>query len=338
MGLEIFWLALLGFLLAGYFVLGGYDYGVQMLQPIVGRNERGRRSALGAMGPFFLGNEVWLIAFAGVLFGAFPFLEGTLLAGMYPLIVVILVALVLGNAAVQLRSRWASTPGRRFWDVLVTAGGAVPAAMWGVLIGVLLSGVPLGAGGSFTLSWSMVLDPFVLLCAVSSIALFAAHGATFLAIRSSGVVAERAGTVARPLLTTAAVAVVVTFGVSAVFDSGAPVTNPLVATLSVAAMVAALAVALLSLSRGRFGRAFASTCCAAALPVLLVGAGQYPYLLVSSEEPQFGMTVSEGAADGATLALLTAFGVVLVPVVLAYQAWNWWVFRGRVDDRAPSYF
>lgn len=197
MSLEIAWYALLGLLLAGYFVLGGFDYGVQMLQPALGEGERGRRSMLGALGPFFLGNEVWLVAFAGVLFGAFPFLEGTLLSGLYPLITAIVLGIVIGNAAVQLRSRPVSAWARRIWDALVVIGGVVPAVAWGLVIGVLLGGVSLGAGGSFALVGSDLLTPFVLLCAGTTGVLFAAHGATFLALRARGRLAERAAEIGR---------------------------------------------------------------------------------------------------------------------------------------------
>lgn len=120
MSLETVWLVLLGLLLAGYFVLGGYDYGAQMLHPLLrgrdGQDSRaagrtGGNAALDAIAPFFLGNEVWLVAFTGVLFGAFPHLEGSLLSGLYPLIVAILVGLVVGNAAVQLGGRARSPAG-----------------------------------------------------------------------------------------------------------------------------------------------------------------------------------------------------------------------------------
>ncbi len=336
MGLELVWLALLGLLLAGYFVLGGYDYGVQMLQPLAGRDDRGRRSMLGALGPFFLGNEVWLVAFGGVLFGAFPFLEGALLSGLYPLVGAILLGIVVGNTAVQLRSRARSAAGRRIWDALVVAGGLVPAVTWGLAVGVLLHGVRLDSGGSFTLTWSTLLSPFVLLCGVTTAALFAAHGATFLALRLRGELAERAAGVARPLLTTAVLAAAAGFVAAAASGVRETVTNPLLATLLAATLVLALVAARWALTQSRSGRAFAATCGAAALPVVVVGAGLYPFLLVSSAGRRFGMTVAEAAADETTLRLLTAFGVVLIPLILAYQFWSWWAFRGRVD--APTYF
>jgi cytochrome d ubiquinol oxidase subunit II len=326
------WLVLMGLVLGGYFVLGGYDYGTQMLYPFVSGDERGRRVVRAALGPFFFGNEAWLIAFAGVLFGAFPLLEGTLISGLYPLFMVLLLGLVAGKAAVQLRGR--SPNARRVWDALIVAGGVVAAVSWGLVIGVLLNGVPLGTDGVVALGWLDVVHPFVLAAGVSTVLLFAGHGAVFLTLRTSGDVAERAGKLARPLLTAAVAAVAVT----AVLGLGSAVTRPMVALLVVVALVVALLATLMWLSRGRFGWAFAATSVAALLPVVLLGAGQYPYLLVSTTDASLGVTVAEGAADVTTLATLLPLGVVLVPLITAYQAWSWWLFRGRVGDATPTYF
>ncbi|MFG1682400.1 cytochrome d ubiquinol oxidase subunit II [Nonomuraea sp. NPDC049269] len=109
------------------------------------------------MAPFFLGNEVWLVAFTGVLFGAFPHLEGSLLSGLYPLVVAILVGLVVGNTAVQLRRR--TRRGRRWWQALIVAGGALPAVCWGLVVGLLLHGVPRLSDGSFHIGAGEVPPP-----------------------------------------------------------------------------------------------------------------------------------------------------------------------------------
>ncbi|TDC21009.1 cytochrome d ubiquinol oxidase subunit II [Streptomyces sp. 8K308] len=341
MSLETLWLALLGLLLAGYFVLGGYDYGVQMLHSFLGSRggheaERTpRNAALDAMAPFFLGNEVWLVAFIGVLFGAFPHLEGSLLPGLYPLFVAILVGLVLGNAAVQLRGRAHSARGRRWWDALIVFGGALPALCWGLVVGLLLHGVPRRADGSFHIGFGEVLSPFVLACGVTTALLFAAHGATFLALRLPPELASRARQSGTTLVRAASAVGCLTLLLTLV-GSGASMTNRVTSAVLAVLFAAALAGAWWCLSCGRFGRAFVATCCATVLPVLLVGAGQYPYVLVSSSGA--GMTVHEAVTDGATLKLLTAFGGVLIPVILAYQTWSWWAFRGRTGRRHPNYF
>lgn len=338
MSLETAWLALLGLLLAGYFVLGGYDYGAQMLHPwLGGRKEReaDRHTALDAIAPFFLGNEVWLVAFTGVLFGAFPHLEGTLLSGLYPLIVAILVGLVLGNAAIQLRRRSRSARGRRRWDVLIVFGGGLPAVCWGLVVGLLLHGVPRRADGSFHIGFGDVFSPFVLACGVTTALLFAAHGAVFVALRSDPVLAGRARHLGLALLRAVGLMGALPLLLT-LFGAGASMTNRATSAAIAALFAAALCGAWWSLSGGHHVRAFAATCCATALPVLLVGAGHYPYLLTSSAGR--GLTISHAVTDDATLKILSAFGVLVIPVILAYQTWSWWVFRGRTGLRHPSYF
>ncbi|MFF1305824.1 cytochrome d ubiquinol oxidase subunit II [Streptomyces sp. NPDC058307] len=341
MSLETLWLGLLGLLLAGYFVLGGYDYGVQMLHPFLGarddqrRELAGRNAALDAMAPFFLGNEVWLVAFAGVLFGAFPHLEGTLLSGLYPLIVAILVGLVLGNAAVQLRGRAHSARGRRWWGALIVFGGALPALCWGLVLGLLLHGVPRRSDGSFHIGFGEVFSPFVFACGVTTALLFAGHGAAFVALRSAHQVAVRARSLGAELVL-AAGAVGLLPLLLTLFGAGASMTNRATSVIIAALFAAALGGAWWYLSQGHHVRAFAATCCSTLLPVALVGAGHYPYVLISSAGA--GLTIDQAVTDGATLKILSVFGVALVPTIIAYQAWSWWAFRGRTGRRHPSYF
>ncbi|MDR6981187.1 cytochrome d ubiquinol oxidase subunit II [Streptomyces sp. 3330] len=341
MSLETAWLALLGLLLAGYFVLGGYDYGAQMLHPLLsGRDEQedgsgAGNAALDAIAPFFLGNEVWLVAFAGVLFGAFPHLEGTLLPGLYPLIVAILAALVLGNAAVQLRRRAGGARGRRVWDVLIVAGGAVPAVCWGLVVGLLLHGVPRRADGSFHIGAGEVFTPFVLACGAGTLALFAAHGAGFVALRSGPRTAGRARRAGRTLIAASGAAALAALLLT-LSGAGASMTNRAAAAGVTLALAAAFGAAWWFFSTARHARAFAATAVAAALPVLLLGAGHYPYLLISSAG--HGLDVEHAVTDEATLRILSVFGVFVVPTILACQAVGWWVFRGRTGLRHPGYF
>ncbi|MYY07658.1 cytochrome d ubiquinol oxidase subunit 2 [Streptomyces sp. SID4919] len=365
MSLETLWLLLLGLLLAGYFVLGGYDQGVQMLHPFLGSrdgrdtgagqggrdegtegNDRDsvesradglgdRNAALDAIAPFFLGNEVWLVAFTGVLFGAFPYLEGTLLSGLYPLIVAILVGLVLGNAAVQLRGRARTARGRRCWDALIVFGGALPALCWGLVLGLLLHGVPRRADGYVRIGTDDVLTPFVLACGVTTALLFAAHGAAFVALRSEPELAPRARKMGTALLRAVGAAGSLSLLLT-LFGAGASMTNRATSAVLAALFATALVVAWWCLVRGHRVRAFAATCSATLLPVPLLGAGQYPYVLVDTAGG--GLTVQQAASDGATLTILTAFGVVVIPVILAYQLWSWWLFRGRTGRRHPRYF
>lgn len=169
--MELFLWCLLGLLLAGYFALAGYDYGVGLLLRVFGRDEPGRRRVLGSFGPFFLGNEVWLVAAVGLLFGAFPLLEGKVFKQNYLVVVAMLVGLVAFTAAVQLRSRRPGA-GRGGWDLLIVGGAVVTTGSWGVFFGNLVRGLP--ATGPVP-----VADPFSVLWGLGFLALFALHGAVF---------------------------------------------------------------------------------------------------------------------------------------------------------------
>jgi cytochrome d ubiquinol oxidase subunit II len=249
--------------------------------------------------------------------------------------VVVLVGLVLGNTAVQLRRRARDARSRRRWEALIVLGGALPALGWGLVVGLLLQGVPRRADGSFHIGFGDVFSPFVLSCGVTFALLVAAHGAAFVALRSEPAVAARARKSAAALLRATGVAacpaLLLTF-----LDAGASLSNPGTAAAVALLFAAALAGAWWAVRRGHQVLAFAGTCCATALLVLLIGAGQYPYLLPSSADA--GLTLEEAVADGATLKILSGFGIVVIPLILAFQTMNWWVFRGRTDRRHPSYF
>ncbi|GAA3225508.1 cytochrome d ubiquinol oxidase subunit II [Nonomuraea helvata] len=303
--METIWLALLGALLAGYLVLGGYDYGVQLLHAALSRGEGERRLALNTFGPFFLGNEVWLVAFAGVMAGAFPHAEAALLPSLHLPVAGLLGGVVVGTVAVQLRSRHRSRPARVLWGALAAAGGLVAAAGWGLLTGILLG------GSSARL--------FVLLCAVATLTLFAGHGAAFLAMRSGGPLRGRALRAGVPLLAAAAAAILAAAGVGAV--------THLAATGWILAAPPAVQVVLLLLGTFALRReapvwAFAATSGAAALmaPIILAASGA-------------GMSLAETAADPTTLRLLLPVAVLVIPLLLTLQAVGWWAFR----DRPPTY-
>ncbi|MCC9310103.1 cytochrome d ubiquinol oxidase subunit II [Kitasatospora sp. RB6PN24] len=314
--MQDIWFAVLALLLGGYFVGEGYAFGIGILLPLLGRDDRERRTALASLGPFFLGNEVWLVGAAGVLIGVFPRFEGLVLSRLYPLIVAVLLFIAMRDMALHLRSRRQSFAWRSRWDRVFTVGSTGLAIAWGLIVGNLLQGVPSGRGD--------LLNSFALLCGVTLPALFAAHAAAFLALRvkrpglarTAVVSGHRVCVLALPL---AALAV----GTGIATDSvrlAAP--HPaLELVLGVVLLVAAgTAGALLG---RRAGAAFALTSVAALLPVLLVGA------VLAGQ-------MRAGATDATTLHLLNWAALPMVPIILAYQGWLWTAFRAPVDR--PAYW
>ena len=316
--MEIAWMALLGALFAGYLVLGGLDYGVGVL--LAGEPDPARRRvALTAVGPFFLANEVWLVAAVGVLFGAFPRLEGDLLSDYYPAVAVAVAGVVLVTAAFQLRSRPSAARARAGWDRAIIVGSALAALGWGAFVGGVLQGHDPQAHPI-----TQLLTPFVAACALALLALVALHGATFLALRLPAELAAKPVAAAKRLVPAvlAAVALAAVIGIlTARVRQNAP--PAVLAALGLLVVLVLLAGRLAR--RGRPGWAFVVTCAAMATPVLVVGLA-------------LGADLTAAAAPPATLRLLSWVAVPIVPVLIGFQAMSWWIFRGRVDGRTPVYW
>ncbi|MFG1881770.1 cytochrome d ubiquinol oxidase subunit II [Micromonospora sp. NPDC049102] len=335
--MDLVWYALLGLFFACYLVLAGYDYGVGLLLAR-GGTPAGRRAALTALGPFFLGNEVWLVAAVGILFGAFPVLEGELLAGCYPAVAGALVGVILVTAGVQLRSRPSDERVRARWDRVIVVGSALAALGWGVVLAALLQGVPRQADGHVA-GIAHLATPFAAAAGLAMLALVAVHGAAFLTLRLPADAAAVAGRTARRLVPVAlcAVALATVAGLlsSRVRDA---VQRPAVAVLLPVLLVAALLAARAALALRRPGWALIATGAALALPVALVGAALWPYVLVSTADPEASLRVADAAASAPTLRLLGWVALPLLPALLGFQAMCWWVFRGRTDGGAPVYW
>lgn len=347
------WYGVLGLFFAAYLVLGGYDYGAGLLLARA-RDSAERRAVLTAVGPFFLGNEVWLVASVGILFGAFPMLEGELLSGLYPAVVLALAGVLVVTAAVQLRSRSLSfavvvasrdrdttttagiqVHGRTAWDRAIIGGSALAALGWGAVLGGLLQGVPLHPDGHVE-GIGHVVTPFTAVSAVTLLTLAAVHGAAFLALRlPEGGYATTGRRLVPWALAAVATTTVVGLLSSRVRDA---VQRPAVAVPLLCLLVAALVVAGGALARGRPGVGFAATSVALVVPVALAGAATWPYALFSTADPAASLTVAEAAASGPTLRLLSWLAVPLVPALLSFQVMSWWIFRGRIDSRAPVYW
>jgi cytochrome d ubiquinol oxidase subunit II len=323
MALTDIWFLLIAVLWTGYFVLEGFDFGVGMLLPIVGRSENDRRVAINTIGPVWDGNEVWLLVAGGAMFAAFPEWYASLFSGFYLALLLILVALILRGVAFEFRGKIDSDRWRRNWDRAIVFGSLVPALLWGVAFANIIRGVPLNAEHHFTGTLLTLLNPYALLGGLATLLLFTLHGAVFLTLKTEGPVRERAGKIAR----VAGVLAVVVGGAFLVWTQLAYGAGWTIASVAVAA--AALVGALLLVNR-RDGWAFTLTAAAIlAMTVTLFGS-LYPDVLPSSTDPAFSLTTTNAASTPYTLTIMTWVAVVFTPIVLAYQAWTFWVFRRRI--------
>ena len=326
MTLPDLWFLVVAFLWTGFFVLEGFDFGVGMLHKVVGRTDTEQRVAINAIGPFWDGNEVWLIVGAAAIFAAFPSWYATWFSAMYLPLVLLLVALIARGVSFEFRGRMDATRWRQTWSWSLTIGSALCPLLLGVALGNLLAGMPVDSSEEFSGSVADSITGYGLLVGLTLVALCLLHGATFLALRTEGDVRRRAH---RAVAVTHVPAVLLLLGLAVWTPSvsDAPALRGI--GLPALAVVAVLLAGALSRA-GREGCAFTATAIAIALTVVTLFANLYPNVLVSSTAASDSLTVTSTASGQYALQVMTIVALVLVPVVLLYQGWSYVVFRRRV--------
>ena len=327
MELTTVWFTLIAVLWIGYFCLEGFDFGVGMLLPVLGKDNTDRRVMINTIGPVWDGNEVWLLVAGGATFAAFPEWYATLFSGFYLPLLLILVALIVRGLAFEYRAKRDDDRWRRRWDTAIIVGSFVPALLWGVAFANILRGVPIDAQHEYVGGFFNLLNPYALLGGVTTLLLFLAHGAVFLALKTDGPIRHRAGALAVPLTAGAAAAAVVFLTWTQV-ETGTGGS-----AIAFAAAAAALVLGLLAAVRRREGWAFTGTFVAIALAVAGLFLALFPDVMPTTLADGAGLTTTNAAATSYTLKIMTVVAVVFTPLVLAYQGWTYWVFRQRIAAR-----
>jgi cytochrome d ubiquinol oxidase subunit II len=333
MTLSDLWFIIIAILWIGYFVLEGFDFGVGILLPVLGRTETERRVMINTIGPVWDGNEVWVIVAGGATFAAFPEWYATLFSGFYLALLLILVALIVRGVAFEFRGKRDDDRWRARWDAAIFVGSILPAILWGVAFGNIFRGVPLDADHEFTGNFFTLLNPYSILAGLTTLALFVTHGAVFLALKTTGDIRVRANRLAARVGVIAAVLAVAFLIWTAVLRS-----NGWSIALSIVAAVSLLA-ALYANLRGREGWAFLGTAGALALAVATLFTALHPDVMPSRPVAANSLTVDNASSSHYTLHIMTWVAVVFTPIVLLYQGWTYWVFRRRIgvgDIPAPE--
>jgi cytochrome d ubiquinol oxidase subunit II len=329
MDLNTVWFVLISVLFIGFFFLEGFDYGVGILLPFLGKDDRERRVIINTIGPFWDGNEVWLLTAGGAMFAAFPNWYATMFSGFYLALFLMLVALIVRGVAFEFRSKDERPAWRKTWDWMIFIGSLVPALLWGVAMGNLVRGVPIDADMTYVGGFWNLLNPYALLGGLVSLTGFTLHGAIFLTLKSSGRVMERARSVAAAVWLPAFV-LVLAFVAASYFATDIFTRfglNPGLVPLGAGA--ALLAAGVLVRNR-REGWAFAMTGLAIALSTVTLFMGLYPRVMVSSLNPEWSLTIYNASSSPYTLRVMTIVALIFVPIVLVYQGWSYWTFRQRV--------
>ena len=330
--LSDIWFIAIAVLWAGYFVLEGFDFGVGILLPVLGRTNGERRAMINTIGPVWDGNEVWLLTAGGATFAAFPGWYAAMFSAFYLPLLLILVCLIVRGVAFEYRGKRDSARWRHGWDSAIFGGSLIPAVLWGVAFGNVLHGIPLNAAHNYTGNFFSLLNPYSLLGGVTTLSLFTLNGALFLGLKTTDDLRRRANALAWKV---GLVAIVASAGFLA--WTGASYRSPDHMATGVASVVFAAVAAVtliggvLASRLGREGYAFGAVAAAIVTATASLFTALFPDVLRSSTSPAYTLTVGNASSTAKTLALMTVLACIFLPFVLLYQAWTYWVFRKRIS-------
>ncbi len=355
------WWLFLGVLLIGFAIMDGFDLGVAMLLPFVARTDIERRVTINAVGPFWEGNQVWLILGGGAIFAAWPPVYAASFSGFYIAMFLVLATLILRPVGFEFRNKVADTRWRSFWDYALFAGGLVPSVVFGVAFGNLLQGVPFRIDSDLRILYEgsglfELLNPFGLLCGVVSAAMLATHGAAYLTLKTDGFVHKRA---LKFVKTGAAVTLVLFllagfwvwigidgYAITSTVMGGGP-SNPLIKTVSrqpgqwfanyathpwmILAPCIGIASPLLIMrlsQRKRSGLAFIASALGIFGIIATAGVSMFPFLMPSNIAPMASLTVWDASSSQLTLFVMLLATLIFLPIVLCYTALVYGALRG----------
>jgi cytochrome d ubiquinol oxidase subunit II len=341
MDLAVLWFWLIALTFTLYFFLEGFDFGVDALRPSLAKNEAEERALTGTIGPFWDGNEVWVIAAAGLMFSTFPVWYGALFSGLYPVFVVILLCLLLRGVSFEYRGQVDQKRWRDFWDWMAFTGSVVPSFLWGLVMAKIIEGLAVGADQRVSGGLAQAFTPFSVAGGFATLLLFVLHGANFLLLRLHKDTAlygrARRAAIGWGALATVAILVFVIQGyvTEGLFENFGvlPWIFPVAAFLTLASIFVALVL-------GRDVLAFVMSGLTILFATVTVFIALFTrgVVLPSTVDPAFSLTLRGSASQPYTLELMTIVGGIFLPLIIGYQIWNYYVFRERVrpDEGALS--
>ena len=332
--LQVLWFVLVAVLFIGFFFLEGYDYGVLILLPFLGKGDRERRIVIESIGPFWEGNEVWLITAGGALFAVFPGWYATMFSTFYLPLFLILFGLILRVVAFEFRSKLSSPSWRTRWDFGLMLGSLIPAILWGVAFSNILKGLPINSAFDYTGGFFNLLTPVCLLTGIVGLLFFIYHGAVFLMLRTVGELYNKSkkAAVISGGITILLALILVVYGL---FAFSARVN---LIALGCAVLLALFLVASLVLvAVGRPGLAFLMNLLGVLFGVAAWFAAMFPNVMISTTSSANNLTIFNSSSSAYSLIVITIVAVILLPIILLYQGWCYKTFMGKISGEKLHY-
>jgi cytochrome d ubiquinol oxidase subunit II len=336
--LETVWFFVWGLLWAIYFMLDGFDLGLATLRPFLARNDTENRIIYNSMGPFWDGNEVWIITAGGVTFAAFPITYAVMFSTLYTPLLLLLFGLIIRAVSFEFRGKYESPSWRKLWDTCQFVGSFGPALLLGVAFANIFQGIPFDDKGIFHGNLLTLLNPYGLVGGALFVVIFAVHGALWLAIKSEGELHQRAASFAAKLWV-ALLAIAVIFLIHTAFAT--PLyknyfANPVLFLIPIAT-VAALLITRLFIAQAKWWKAWYASALTILGATMFGIVGLYPNLYPSSINPNFSLTAFNSSSSPLTLKIMLIVALIFVPLVILYQAWGYYIFREKITEESLSH-
>lgn len=331
--LETIWLLLWGLLWGIYFMLDGFDFGMAIMLPFIAKNDKEKSTIYNAIGPFWDGNEVWLVAAGGVTFAAFPAAYAVMFSSLYSTLMIILFMLILRAVSIEFRNQIANPSWKLFWDGCLAVGSFIPAFLFGVVFANIFKGIPLDDVGIFQGSSLLLFNPYGIAGGIFFVLLFLLHGSLWLAIKSEETLMERADRLSRKLSVVLIVIIplflLFTFFQTRLFTNYS--NHPLLCIIPLTIIISFAGV-FRFIGKKAWWKAWFSSSVMILGTVLFAVVGLHPYLLPSSIDTSYGMTIHNSSSSPLTLKIMLAVVLVIIPIVIVYQAWVYWLFRNPLKE------
>ena len=332
--LQILWFILIAVLWIGFYFLEGFDFGVGMLLPFIGKKDTERRAIINSIGSTWDGNEVWLLTAGGATFAAFPEWYATMFSGFYLALFLLLIGLIIRGVAFEYRSKDANPAWRNRFDWMIAVGSFLAALLLGAAFANLARGVPINADKMFTGNLFTLLNPYGLLGGVTTVAVFLLHGANFLGLKLEGELRERVNLAAKKLWVAATV-LYIALGVFTYIAGfwARGIIDPGIAPI--AALITLLAAGYF-INQKREGWAFIMVALNVVFTQVTFFLMTFPNVMTSTTNPNWSLTIYNASSSQYTLTVMSIVALIFVPIVLAYQGWTYYMFRKRISDKKES--
>ncbi|WP_342581746.1 cytochrome d ubiquinol oxidase subunit II [Ureibacillus sp. FSL W7-1570] len=332
MSLPELWFILIAVLFIGFFFLEGFDFGVGMLTRLLAKNKDERTQLLTTIGPFWDANEVWLITAGGALFAAFPNWYATMFSGYYTLFVIFLLALIARGVAIEYIHHTKTDKYLNLWYWCIAIGSFLSPFLLGMLFTSLIQGVPIDETMTMYGTFSDFVNAYSVVGGLAVVLLSLVHGLTYIGLRTTGPVHDRALSLLNKVYVVLFIGLVV-FAALTYVSTDLFIVRPLATPILLGAVVLTTILGIIFANKRREGLAFTMSGLSIVFTVAMLFIGLFPRVMISTIDPAFNLTIDNAASGEYTLSVMTKVAVTLLPFVLGYQIWSYYVFRKRIHPK-----